>query len=100
MTVKMYDSFVKEKEDQVVYLCRWNGNEIVEVHTNDSLFEKYKATNLYKGNREYENKLYNFGMMDQSFELCLEDYLDSSKFHDSYINQDFTLDNFTIRRIQ
>jgi len=94
--VKSYESFVKEKEDQVLYLCRWNGNEIVEVHTKETLFENYKDTNLY--DKEY--KLYNLGLFTNTyFELYLQDYLTSST-HEDFLNHDFTLDNFTIRRIQ
>lgn len=97
-----YESFIKETngkkkiKDQVIYLCRWNGNEIVEIHSSDSLFKEYNSTNLY--DKDY--KLYNFSLMGKAFEMLLEDYLDTSSYHQSYMNADFTVDNFTIRRIQ
>lgn len=93
---KRFENFIKEKEDQILYLCRWNGNEIVEVHSRESLFKEYNSTNLYDKNY----KLYNFSIMGKSFEMLLEDYLDTSKYHTDFLNQDFTIDNFTIRRIQ
>ena len=94
--VKTYESFVKEKEDQVLYLCRWNGNEIVEVHTKETLFENYKDTNLY--DREYE--LYNYTLLKSNYDMYLQEYLNISTTHEDFLNHDFTLDNFTIRRIQ
>lgn len=94
--VKSYESFVKEKEDQVLYLCRWNGNEIVEVHTKETLFENYKDTNLY--DREYE--LYNYTLLKSNYDMYLQEYLNISTTHEDFLNHDFTLDNFTIRRIQ
>lgn len=33
--------------DVPVYLCTWNDGELVEIHTMDSLYEKYKDTNLF-----------------------------------------------------
>jgi len=94
--VKSYESFVKEKEDQVLYLCRWNGNEIVEVHTKETLFENYKDTNLY--DREYE--LYNYTLLKSNYDMYLQEYLNISTTHEDFLNHDFALDNFTIRRIQ
>jgi hypothetical protein len=33
--------------EQAVFLCMWNGDEIIELHTLDSLRVKYSTTNLF-----------------------------------------------------
>ena len=35
--------------DEPLYLCKWNGGDIIEVHTKQSLYDTYKDTNLYDG---------------------------------------------------
>ena len=30
-----------------IYLCRWNGDEIVQIHTKETLYNEYKDTNLF-----------------------------------------------------
>ena len=32
------------------FLCTWNGNEIIELHTKESLWNEYKNTNLFEDN--------------------------------------------------
>ena len=34
-------------EHQRLFICRWNGNEIVEIHTIGSFWEHYKLTNVF-----------------------------------------------------
>ena len=34
-------------EHQRLFLCRWNGNEIVEIHTIGSFWNQYKDTNVF-----------------------------------------------------
>jgi hypothetical protein len=34
------------KEDY--FLCTWNGDEIIELHTQESLWKEYKNTNLFE----------------------------------------------------
>ena len=36
-------------EHQRLFLCRWNGNEIVEIHTIGSFWNQYKDTNVFDG---------------------------------------------------
>ena len=36
-------------EHQRLFLCRWNGNEIVEIHTIGSFCDQYKDTNVFDG---------------------------------------------------
>jgi len=33
--------------DEHYFLCSWNGTEIVEIHTKESLYEEYNGTNLF-----------------------------------------------------
>ena len=35
------------KETEPLFLCKWNGNEIVEIHTRDSFWHHYKLTNVF-----------------------------------------------------
>lgn len=87
---------VENKNAQAIYLCRWNGNEIVEVHTKETLYFRYKDTNLYDKN----DKLSNYTIQSNQLEFYLDKYLDISKDDYIFLNEDFHLDNFTIRRIQ
>ena len=33
------------KDKEVIYLCTWNGGEIVQIHTEKTLREDYKGSN-------------------------------------------------------
>ena len=35
--------------DEPLYLCKWNGGDIIEIHTKQSLYDTYQDTNLYDG---------------------------------------------------
>jgi len=35
-------------ESKPIFLCRWNGYEVVEIHTMDSFWHHYKLTNLFE----------------------------------------------------
>ena len=41
---------MKQNRDVVkdYFLCTWNGNEIIELHTKESLWKEYKNTNLFE----------------------------------------------------
>ena len=68
-----------------VYVCQWNDNEIVEIHTKDSLWQQYKDTNLFT------EPIYFGGSESVLRELypVIDDYW-----------MQITNDNFTIRRIK
>lgn len=34
-------------EDRPLFLCKWNGNDIVEIHTRESFWHEYKITNVF-----------------------------------------------------
>lgn len=88
-------SSYESKNSPCIYLCRWNENDIVEIHTSDTLYDHYKDTNLFDDNE----KLQHFSSNSLPMGLYLSAYLDVSD-DDAFLNQDFELDNFTIRRIQ
>lgn len=75
--------FVDTTTDEPLYLCRWNNNEIVEVHTERSLYETYKDTNLYDG-----------GFQDD-FDMSIEEVLNEMQVEDRRV-----FDNMDIRRIK
>lgn len=35
-------------ETEKLFLCTWNGNEIIEIHTQDSFWHHYKLTNVFE----------------------------------------------------
>ena len=35
------------KETEKLFLCKWNGNEIIEIHTIGSFWNHYKLTNVF-----------------------------------------------------
>tara|TARA_R100000152_G_C6776001_1_gene204821 strand:- start:913 stop:1233 length:321 start_codon:yes stop_codon:yes gene_type:complete len=41
---------MKQNRDVVkdYFLCTWNGDEIIELHTKESLWKNYKDTNLFE----------------------------------------------------
>jgi hypothetical protein len=38
-----------------IYLCRWNGDEIVQIHTKETLYNEYKDTNLFDDKVYFDN---------------------------------------------
>ena len=35
------------KDKEVIYLCSWNGGEIVQIHSEKTLREDYEKSNLF-----------------------------------------------------
>jgi hypothetical protein len=66
-----------------LYLCTWNGGEIVEVHTTVSFYNKYKETNLYDGS------------FKDDWDMSMDEIFDRLKVNDYEI-----YDNFRIERIK
>ena len=76
------------------YLCSWNNNEILEIHTIESLKEQYKDTNLF----EDKDLFTTFG---NGFDnLTINEYLKHSKEDKDFINVEFGCDNMNITRIK
>jgi len=85
-----------------IYLCRWNGDEIVQIHTKETLYNEYKDTNLFdEDNKDYGYK--NFMEFLEVWEIKKEDmefkYGDS--WHSGYgIHSAYMYDNFEITLIK
>ena len=71
--------------DEPIFLCDWNGHEIVELHTKESLKAKYGSTNLYDDEEDFI-----FSEVGMTFEEYL-DYMSSGSYHH--------FDNMRIERI-
>ena len=79
------------KDKEVIYLCTWNGGEIVQIHTEKTLREDYKGSNLFTA--EADETYFSCG----NESLLLEDYLKQSKKH--FIGDKFICHNMEIERI-
>ena len=90
----MKTSITLNTEDNIVkYLCIWNSGEIVQIHTEKTLREDYKDSNLFDCEEANET------LFDDGDEyMTLEDYLDTSK-SDKYVDINFTAGNMEIKRI-
>jgi hypothetical protein len=70
-------------ETQPIYLCEWNGGEIVEIHTQYSFYHQYKETNVY----------------DSTFAEMFDKTIDDV-FFNLPLGEAEWLDNMSIRRIK
>ena len=84
------------KDKEAIYLCTWNGGEIVQIHTEKTLREDYKGSNLFTAEAD---ETY-FSCMGNGYDdLILEDYLKHSKKDDDFLNIEYHKDNMEIERI-
>ena len=76
-----------------IYLCRWNGDEIVQIHTKETLYNEYKDTNLFdEDNKDYGYK--NFMEFLEVWEEKKEDmeFIDGGYgIHSAFINDNFEI---------
>ena len=79
------------KDKEVIYLCTWNGGEIVQIHTEKTLREDYKGSNLFTA--EADETYFSCG----DISLLLEEYLKESK--KDYLGNSFICHNMEIERI-
>ena len=70
------------------FLCSWNGTEITQIHTKESLIEEYKETGLL------EDKDWN--IKPETNVIGLMDYL----IEDKWLFEPFYNDNMTIMNIK
>ena len=85
------------KEKQVAkYLTTWNGNDIVQVHTKETLYNEYKETGLFD---EFDDDSQNVYFSSNYEQYLLKDYLKESSEDDDFIGDNFSADNMTIMRI-
>ena len=81
--------------NEPLFLCKWNGGDIVEIHTRLTLYATYKNTGLY------DNPSTGDGW--SNFE-SINDLLDHLSFTDKdnynyFDNEKYTNDNMSIQRI-
>ena len=78
-----------------LFLCRWNGihsingrssHEIVEIHSKNTLLNKYQSTNLFDN--------------DLNLQLDLNRWIDLTSQDNDFYNRPFINDNFEIERIK
>jgi len=70
-------------ESKPIFLCKWNGDEIVEIHTKESFWHHYQMTNVYEAE------------FVEMFEESISDV-----FQRLAVNQHDYFDNMEIRRIK
>lgn len=79
-----------------MFLCRWNDGEIIQVHTKESLFQQYKDTNLFRVDEQAQD------LEGNTLAVGVLEWIDAV----SNVNfkwqehEEFTFDNFSIRRIK
>ena len=79
--------------DSPVYLCEWDGGEIVEIHTRKSLWEQYQDSGFY--NPEDDSWAWEIQEL-MTFEALL-DHLETESLDKG---KPFHNDNMTITRIR
>jgi len=84
-------SLAPRKDKKVIYLCSWNDGEIVQIHTEKTLREDYKGSNLFTA--EADETYFSCG----NESLLLEEYLKQSKEY--FIGDRFICHNMEIERI-
>tara|TARA_R110000851_G_scaffold93789_1_gene204187 strand:+ start:282 stop:560 length:279 start_codon:yes stop_codon:yes gene_type:complete len=77
-----------------IYLCSWNGDAIVQIHTKETLYNEYKDTNLFESGDKYQTfDFESFTNLHELLEVWEEKKWDMN-------NEIYTEDNFTIRLIK
>ena len=86
----------------VKYLCKWNGDEIIQIHTEETLRADYKDSNLFNCKEAKETKFsvcrghWPFYIPET---LLLEDYLKKSQKDSTFIGISFIAHNMEIQRM-
>jgi len=83
---------------QPLYLCTWNGSQIVQIHNRETFTKEYESTNMRfdsfdETSLSYESKHNSFNTMNEVF-----NYLENEKY--GGLNETFVCDNFEIVRIK
>tara|TARA_R100000742_G_C4278048_1_gene100479 strand:- start:2166 stop:2474 length:309 start_codon:yes stop_codon:yes gene_type:complete len=98
-SITLTESTDSDKKAEAKYLCSWNGHEIVEIHTKQTLYDDYKGSNLFEVNEDETLNAYfesiGYGLDD----LLIKDYLDHSSKDDDLLGVPFFCDNMKIIRI-
>jgi hypothetical protein len=98
-SITLTESVDSDKKAEAKYLCSWNGYEIVQIHTKETLYNDYKDTNLFEVNEDetYNSYFESFGNGFDNF--LIKDYLDHSSEDDDFLGVSFHCDNMKIIRI-
>ena len=93
-------------ENDDYFLCSWNGTEITQIHTKESLIEEYKKTGLFEDSNEsnyandwrwgYEPRTKRRPMCWQGTVIELMDYL----IEEVWLFKAYRNDNMTIMYIK
>ena len=90
----MKESINLKEDKEVKYLCSWNSNDIVQIHTKETLWIGYKDSNLFDDNDML------FETLGNGFDnFKIKDYLKLSSEDDNFLNVNFVCDNMEIKRI-
>ena len=90
----MKESINLKEDKEVKYLCSWNSNDIVQIHTKETLWIEYKDSNLFDDNDML------FETLGNGFDnFKIKDYLKLSSEDDDFLNVNFVCDNMEIKRI-
>ena len=90
----MKESINLKEDKEVKYLCSWNSNDIVQIHTKETLWIEYKDSNLFDDNDML------FETLGNGFDnFKIKDYLKVSSEDDDFLNVNFVCDNMEIKRI-
>jgi len=93
----MNKSITLKPTNNNIYLCSWNGDEIVQIHTKETLYNEYKDTNLFEDDCEIGKYHTLEGEVFENLHDLLNEW-EVNKWdmgHESYGE-----DNFTIRLIK
>ena len=88
-----------------LFLCEWNGGDTTEIHTRETLYARYKDTNLYDTDDEYGGWKYfdhSKGKDEFIFFNPLLDKLsfnNENSFNGRFDDERYTNDNMSIQRI-
>ena len=90
----MNKSITLKPTNNNIYLCSWNGDEIVQIHTKETLYNEYKGTNLFEDGDKYQTFDFEcFKNLHELLEVWEEKKWDMN-------NESYEEDNFTIRLIK
>nr|BAR27949.1 hypothetical protein [uncultured Mediterranean phage uvMED] len=91
----MKESINLKEDKEVKYLCSWNSNDIVQIHTKETLWNEYKDSNLFDDDDDML-----FETLGNGFDnFKIKDYLKLSSEDDDFLNVNFICDNMEIKRI-
>lgn len=71
-------------ENNDYFLCSWNGTEIHQIHTKESLIEEYKETGLFEDNWSWGHPLWKYGKLTELMDFLIEGvYLFKAHYNDN-----------------